>query len=192
MARAPRLTIDVTDLRRRLGQRREVEVDLDLEPIQVVETRSSSAPVTGALVVESIERGVRVTGEIQLAWTGDCRRCLDEVEGVATGPIDEIFQVAAPDDGDIRDFDGELVDLVPVVAEAVAFSLPLAPLQVVISQAKVVPNSSQRRRLHLPAKAKVRLCLDVCEISAKVKVKKQARGKLWKCDLEVKWDTPDK
>lgn len=128
MARAPRLTIDVTDLRRRLGQRREVAVDLDLAPIQVVETRSAERPVTGALIVESIERGVRVTGEIELGWSGECRRCLDEVEGSAAGSIDEIFQVDAPDDGDIRDFDGELVDLVPVVTEAVAFSLPLAPL----------------------------------------------------------------
>lgn len=128
MARAPRLTIDVTDLRRRLGQRRDVVVDLALDPIQVVDTRSTSAPVTGDLVVESIERGVRVTGAVTLGWEGECRRCLDEVAGEAVGSIDEIFQVDAPDDGDLRDFDGELVDLVPVVAETVAFSLPLAPL----------------------------------------------------------------
>ncbi len=128
MARAPRLIVDVTDLRRRLGQRREVQIDLDLAPTTVVDTSSTAEPVVGAVVFESIERGVTVLGSIELGWDGSCRRCLEPVSGRVEAEIDEIFQVGAGDHEDLRDFDGEQVDLVPVVAETVAFALPLAPL----------------------------------------------------------------
>lgn len=42
--------------------------------------------------------------------------------------IDEIFQIDAPEDSDLLDFDGDQIDLLPLVREAVLFSLPLAPL----------------------------------------------------------------
>ncbi len=120
--------IHVGDLRQRLGQRITIEIDLLLEPLNVVSSRTTDAPVVGELVIESIERGVTVTGEVSFGWTGDCRRCIDPVGGTETISIFEIFQYGAPEDSEIVDFDGEHVDLYPVVNDAVLTALPLVPL----------------------------------------------------------------
>ncbi len=123
-----RLPVNVTALRKRLGQRQTEHVSLVLGPHEVIATRTTDVPVTGELVIESIERGVSVLGRVTFHWTGDCRRCLEETGGPLEIEIDEIFQVDAPPDSDILDFDGDQIDLVPVVRDAVVLSLPLAPL----------------------------------------------------------------
>lgn len=120
--------IHVGDLRQRLGQRITIEIDVLLEPLSVVSSKTTDAPVAGALVIESIERGVTVTGEVSFGWAGDCRRCIELVGGTETIHIFEIFQYGAPEDADIIDFDGEHVDLYPVVNDAVLTALPLVPL----------------------------------------------------------------
>ncbi|MEL7155156.1 MAG: DUF177 domain-containing protein [Actinomycetota bacterium] len=120
--------MNVVDLRRRLGQRRQIDIDLLFDEQVVVGSRTVREPVVGQITIESIERGVSALGQVAFAWTGDCRRCLDPVGGRLDVVIDEIFQIGAPDDGDIINFDGETIDLGPVVGDAVALSLPLAPL----------------------------------------------------------------
>ncbi len=123
-----RLVLNVADLRRRLGQRRDQPIELVVAEQVVVDTRTLPEPVVGSVTVESIERGVSVLGEVTMGWEGACRRCLEPVVGTADVTIDEIFQVGAPPDSDLIDFDGDQIDLVPVVTDAVALSLPLAPL----------------------------------------------------------------
>ncbi|MEZ5226034.1 MAG: DUF177 domain-containing protein [Acidimicrobiales bacterium] len=123
------LLVNVTELRRRLGERMTLDIDAVLPPLGVISSRfRHEEPVTGSVVVDSIERGVTVLGEVSFGWEGECRRCLDDVRGETTAPIDEIFQVQAPDDSDIIDFDGEQIDLLPLVRDAVLVGLPLAPL----------------------------------------------------------------
>lgn len=120
--------INVAELRRGLGQRRTVEIDYLLTPVEVISSRSTEAPVLGSVVVESIERGVSVTGAVTFAWEGDCRRCLEQVDGVSTIEIDEIFQTLAPTDTDISELQDNTFDLVPVVQDAIGLAVPLAPL----------------------------------------------------------------
>jgi uncharacterized protein len=124
----PQHRIHVGALRQRLGQRLEVEVDQRLCSVRVVDTRISDEPVTGSLTLESIERGVSVTGAISVPWQGECRRCLEPVTGVAEAFVDEIFQVHAPPDSDIIDFDGDTVVLDQVIRDNAMASLPLSPL----------------------------------------------------------------
>lgn len=137
--RPERLVVNVADLRRRLGQRRDEPVELTLERLNVVGSWTAPEPVVGAVTVESIERGVSVIGQVRFTWEGECRRCLDLTTGSLDVDILEIFQEAdsspdrtgpAPDDDgdDIRPLVGDQVDLVPVVRDAVLLSLPLAPL----------------------------------------------------------------
>ena len=121
-------TIHVGELRKRLGQRLDVAIDVILDEQVVVGSRTLPTPVVGSLVIESIERGVSAVGEIRFESEGDCRRCLEPVRGVIDVTIAEIFQVGAPPDSEIIDFDGETADLLPIVRDAVALSLPLAPL----------------------------------------------------------------
>ncbi len=124
----PHHRVHVGALRQRLGQRMDVEIGQRIAPVQVIATRIADQPVTGTLTVESIERGVSVTGTIAVAWEGECRRCLDPVTGVANAVVDEIFQVHAPPDSDIVDFDGDTIVLDEVVRENAMASLPLSPL----------------------------------------------------------------
>ncbi len=123
-----KLLINVTDLRRRLGQRRVEDVEITLGQQTVIGSRTTAEPVVGQLTVESIERGVSAYGEVQFTWEGDCRRCLEVTGSRLEVDIHEIFQVDAPEDSELIAFDGIQIDLVPIVRDAVVLSLPLAPL----------------------------------------------------------------
>lgn len=126
--RPPHLIVNVTDLRKRLGQRRVVSIEATLARQQVLDTHTVRTPVRGDITVESIERGVSLHGHVSFDWEGDCRRCLEPVQGTTEIEIDEICQVHAPPNADIVDFDGEKIDLLPLIRDAVGLSLPLAPL----------------------------------------------------------------
>ncbi len=123
-----KLLINVADLRRRLGQRRVENVEITLGQQTVIGSRTTAEPVVGELTVESIERGVSAYGDVRFSWEGDCRRCLEVTGGPLKIDIHEIFQVDAPEDSELIDFDGIQIDLVPIVRDAVVLSLPLAPL----------------------------------------------------------------
>lgn len=121
--------VPVGDLRRRLGQRRDVEVHHDPGPLAVGPSRTTGEPVTGHLVVESIQGGVSVNGELRTTWVGECRRCLGDVEGELVIDVHEIYQVHAPPDSDIYELWSEdQVDLAPMIRESVLLALPLGPL----------------------------------------------------------------
>ena len=121
--------INVSDLRRRLGERRVVPIDILLPSLEVIASRSRPDPLIGEIVVESIERGVTVTGFIELSWDGECRRCLDLVSGTHRVEIMDIYQVGAPDEVDeIVELIDDMIDLVPMVRDAALLGLPLAPL----------------------------------------------------------------
>lgn len=123
------ILVTVTELRRRLGERMTIDIDAILPPTEVITSRiRHEAPVAGSVTIDSIERGVSVLGTVEFEWEGECRRCLDEVRGKMEVTVDEIFQVHAPEDSDIVDFDGEQIDLLPIVRDAVLIGLPLAPL----------------------------------------------------------------
>lgn len=123
-----RLVVNVADLRRRLGQRRVDDIEIHLGQQTVVGSRTTSEPVIGQVTIESIERGVSAYGSVRFHWEGDCRRCLEVTGGALDVDIDEIFQVDAPEDSELIDFDGIQIDLIPIVRDAVGLSLPLAPL----------------------------------------------------------------
>lgn len=123
-----KMLINVADLRRRLGQRRVEDVEIILGQQTVIGSRNTPEPVVGQITVESIERGVSAYGDVRFAWEADCRRCLEVTGGQIDVDIHEIFQVDAPEDSELIDFDGIQIDLVPIVRDAVVLSLPLAPL----------------------------------------------------------------
>jgi uncharacterized protein len=124
----PRLIVNVMDLRRRLGQRRTEPIEVQLARQTVVGSRTADVPVVGEVIVESIERGVSVMGSVNFSWEGDCRRCLELTGGSMDVDIAEIFQIGAPEDSELIGFDGDQIDLVPLVRDAALLSLPLAPL----------------------------------------------------------------
>ncbi len=122
------LRAPVTELRRHLGERREVQISVELPDLAT----SSAAVVDGApvevdLVLESIPQGVSVTGTVTATWVGQCRRCLEDVRGTTAVDVREIFE-RTPTEGETWPLGPDEIDLEPVVREAVLLSLPLAPL----------------------------------------------------------------
>jgi uncharacterized protein len=118
----------VTELRRRLGTRREVRASVELPGLST----STAAVVPGEpievdLVLESIPQGVSVSGTVRARWVGECRRCLEEVVGTSEVDVKEIFE-RTPTEGETWPLGPDEIDLEPVVREAVLLSLPLAPL----------------------------------------------------------------
>ena len=77
--------------------------------------------------LEALSTGLVATGTVEVPWEGECRRCLDPVRGVATAPVREVFE-PRPVEGETYALADDLVDLEPMVRDAVLLALPLAPL----------------------------------------------------------------
>jgi uncharacterized protein len=84
-------------------------------------------PVAVDVVVESLSDGLTVNGEVRTTWTGTCRRCLGPAEGELVAHVQELYQVH-PTSEDAFAFDGEQLDLRPMVRELVLMELPPAPV----------------------------------------------------------------
>lgn len=126
----PRLRVSVTEIRRHLGSRLPVHgaivaEGLSLPGVGVGVEEGAEVSFDGEL--ESISEGVVLTGAATVPWVGDCRRCLSEVEGVATVDIREIYEVD-PTDGETWPLVNDQVDLGPLMYDISLSALPLAPL----------------------------------------------------------------
>lgn len=127
MATGP-LVLGVTDLRRQPGLRRRVERadvlrDLGISTAVVPE----GAEVSVDLELEAVSNGIVATGTVRAPWVGECRRCLRTVEGMSEARVQEIFETD-PTEGETYPLGNEVVDLEPMVRDAVLLALPLAPL----------------------------------------------------------------
>jgi uncharacterized protein len=122
------LMAGVTDLVRHPGSRKPVNRTVRFEHLGIsTATVPPDEDVAVDLVLESIANGIVAEGTLTVPWVGDCRRCLREIRGVAHAEVREIFD-RHPVEGETYPFDGEIVDLEPMVRDAVLLALPLAPL----------------------------------------------------------------
>ncbi len=133
--RAP-LVLDTRDLPRRPGAMRVVQrvvtapADLGLELIRVPE----GAKLSLDLRMESVTEGVLVSGEVSGPVEGECGRCLRPVADSVTVSIQELYayEHSATDETTEEDevgrLQGDLIDLEPVVRDAVVLALPSHPL----------------------------------------------------------------
>jgi uncharacterized protein len=127
--RSPRpLRVGVAELRRRLGTRKPFHALVALDGLAISSSRvPASGEIDVDLQLESISNGLVVEGTITAPWTGDCRRCLEPVEGSVETQVKEIFE-RHPTEGETYALGDEEVDLEPMVRDAVLLALPLAPL----------------------------------------------------------------
>ena len=83
------------------------------------------------LRLESVIEGLLVSGTVRAEAVGECVRCLDRVELEVELPVQELF--AYPDattatDEDVLQLEDDLLDLEPVLRDAVVLELPLQPV----------------------------------------------------------------
>lgn len=139
-ARLP-LVLDTRALNRRPGTMQELSrtvvltEDLGTEVISI----KAGTPVEIEVRLESVVEGVLVTGSVSGTATGACVRCLDPVDQLVTGHFQELFayadraahhhEVAADSDEDeVYELVGDLIDLEPVLRDAVVPTLPFKPV----------------------------------------------------------------
>ena len=128
------LVLDTTELGRRPGSMREVRrtvpapADLGTEVIGVPE----GSDLELELRLESVMEGVLVSGTARGRAAGECVRCLDDVELDVTADVQELFTYPgkAPegDEDDLRELEGDLIDIEPVLRDAVVPALPFQPV----------------------------------------------------------------
>ena len=82
------------------------------------------------LRLESVMEGVLVSGTATAPLSGECGRCLEPVSDTLTVDLQELFAYADSDEQDeeLSRMEGDLLDLEPVLRDAVVLALPLTPL----------------------------------------------------------------
>lgn len=86
------------------------------------------------LRLESVSEGVLVSGTVTATATGECGRCLRPISTELDVPIQELFAYpdsttdATTEEDEIGRLQGDLIDLEPVVRDAVVLALPATPL----------------------------------------------------------------
>ena len=127
MATGP-LVLGVVDLRRQPGTRRRIERAVELAGLGIsTAVVPEGSPVEADLELEAVSNGIVATGMVRAPWVGECRRCLRPVEGISEAKVQEIFE-QDPTEGETYPLGNEVVDLEPMVRDAVLLALPLAPL----------------------------------------------------------------
>jgi DUF177 domain-containing protein len=132
--RAP-LVLDTRELGRRPGSQRQVSrtvpapADLGIEVLQVPE----GSPVELDLRLEAVMEGVLVTGTADASLAGECARCLEPITDEITVDLQELYVYedhALPEgeDDEVSMLRDDLVDLEPLLRDAVVLALPFQPL----------------------------------------------------------------
>jgi len=132
--RAP-LVLDTRELGRRPGSQREVSrtvpapADLGIEVLGVAE----GSPVELDLRLEAVMEGVLVTGTATAALSGECVRCLEPISDEVEVRFQELFvyddrDVDPDEELEVSTLQDDLVDLEPLLREAVVLALPFQPL----------------------------------------------------------------
>jgi uncharacterized protein len=133
--RAP-FVLDTRELGRRPGSQRlksfsaPAPADLGIEVLRVPE----GSPVDFELRLEAVMEGVLVTGEAHASLEGECARCLGEIHDETVVDFQELFvyeesdTATAAEDEDVRSLEGDLLDLEPLLRDAIVLTLPFQPL----------------------------------------------------------------
>ena len=133
--------LDTRELGRRPGSQREVTrtvpapADLGIEVLAVPE----GSPVELDLRLEAVVDGVLVTGSATVGLRGECVRCLDEIADEASPTFQELFLYdddqdaghavdGSEEDDEVSRLQGDLLDLEPLLRDAVVLALPFQPL----------------------------------------------------------------
>ncbi len=132
--RAP-LVLDTRELGRRPGSQREVSrsvpapADLGIEVLAVPE----GSPVDLDLRLEAVMEGVLVTGTARAALEGECARCLGPIHDEIEVALQELYVYDDRDhdpdeDDEVSTLQDDLLDLEPLLRDAVVLALPFQPL----------------------------------------------------------------
>jgi DUF177 domain-containing protein len=126
--------VPVTTLRRQPGARREERRAGGIGELAVAgSVVPAQAEAVAVAVLDSIDGGIEVAASVRAPWQGECRRCLRPITGELCCEVRELYRSRlghqSPDpDEDTYPLEGDVLDLRPLVRDALLLELPLAPL----------------------------------------------------------------
>jgi uncharacterized protein len=133
------LVFDTRELGRRPGSMKKLSrsvpapADLGVEVIGVPE----GTTIELEMRLESVMEGVLVTGTARAPLKGECVRCLDPLERELDAEFQEMYSYPEARTGDetpdgdeeeTYSLEGDLIDLEPVLRDAVVLALPMQPV----------------------------------------------------------------
>ncbi len=124
------LRVGVGDLLGRPGARHLVERELRSEELTVT---GSSIPAGSTIKVDLVIEAtadyqtLTVTGTVAAPWRGECRRCLDIIEGELEAEVREVV-ARHPIDDQAWELEGDEIDIGAMARESLMLAMPLAPL----------------------------------------------------------------
>jgi uncharacterized protein len=122
-------TVPVYDLMHRAGEMREHELDIVVPEgfgnalIGVADNAKMHLDVR----LEALHDGILVSADVSSVATGECGRCLDEIELPVGVEIQELFAYSVDEAFDYTVVEDH-IDLEPSVRDAVVLSLPFQPV----------------------------------------------------------------
>ena len=127
--------LDTRELGRRPGSQRQVTLtvpapaDLGIEVLSVPE----GSQVELDLRLEAVMEGVLVTGTASAVLEGECARCLEPISDQSEFTFQELYVYSDQDysdeeDGAVSKLEKDLLDLEPLLRDAVVLALPFQPL----------------------------------------------------------------
>jgi uncharacterized protein len=123
----PPFLVAVAELAQRPGVRQRLTLAGPLPGLALSSARLTGDDVVADVTVESQGETMTVTGTATGRWEGECRRCLETTGGQVTVQLSEVFE-PHPTEGETYPLGRDSLDLEPVLREALALALPLAPL----------------------------------------------------------------
>jgi len=122
------LRIPLAAALRHPGNARPVAVSAELDGLSGVAAEiTAGSPVAVELLLERVPEGIVVRGTLRAAWSAACSRCIEPVGGEISVHVDELFELN-PLEGETYKLDEDVIDLEPMVRDALLLELPLAPL----------------------------------------------------------------
>ncbi|MHC5795553.1 YceD family protein [Lacisediminihabitans sp. FW035] len=122
-------TVDVYDLMHRPGEMRERALDIVVpeEFGNAMIGIKSGSELQVDLRMESLHDGILVSADIDGTASGECGRCLIDIEQAVRVEIQELFAYSS-DEAFEYEVHEDTIDLEPVIRDAVVLSLPFQPV----------------------------------------------------------------
>lgn len=119
--------VDVRHLQTTPGGSRRVRIDRPLEGL-ASELAEVSEPLRVEALLESVVEGILVSGPVSGRMELRCARCLRGFDQEFRLDVEELFAADTSEDDDQYSLLEDVIDLAPMVRDAVVLSLPFSPL----------------------------------------------------------------